>query len=73
MKVQTVNFKKKDASISFTNSLQKTGFSILKKHPIDLNLINDVYAEWNNFFSKKNKYKYLFNKKTQDGFFPFQS
>jgi len=73
MNVQTVNFKKKDASISFTNSLQKTGFSILKKHPIDLNLINDVYAEWNNFFSKKNKYKYLFNKKTQDGFFPFQS
>ena len=73
MNVQTVDFKRKDASVIFKNSLQKTGFSILKKHPIDLNLINDVYAEWNTFFSKENKNKYLFNKKTQDGFFPYQS
>jgi isopenicillin N synthase-like dioxygenase len=73
MNVQTVDFKRKDASVIFKNSLQKTGFSILKKHPIDLNLINDVYAEWNTFFSKEDKNKYLFNKKTQDGFFPYQS
>lgn len=73
MNVQTVNFMSKDASGTFTNSLQRTGFSVLKNHPIDLKLIDDVYNEWNTFFSNKIKEKYLFNKKTQDGFFPFQS
>tara|TARA_A100001015_G_scaffold320862_1_gene448860 strand:- start:476 stop:1312 length:837 start_codon:yes stop_codon:yes gene_type:complete len=73
MNVRTVDFRRKNASTVFTNSLQKTGFSVLENHPINLELIDDVYAEWNTFFSKKIKNKYLFNKKTQDGFFPFQS
>lgn len=73
MHVQTVNFKNKIAPALFTKSLQKTGFSVLKNHPINLKLINDVYEEWHNFFSNEAKNKYLFNKQTQDGFFPFQS
>ena len=55
MNVQTVNFMSKDASVTFTNSLQRTGFSVLKNHPIDLKLIDDVYNEWNTFFSNKIK------------------
>ena len=73
MNVRTVKYTEKNAPSVFTKSLHKTGFSVLKNHPIDLPLINDVYEEWSMFFSSGIKEKYLFNKDTQDGFFPFKS
>ena len=73
MDVRTVKYTEKNAPSVFTKSLHQTGFSVLKNHPIDLPLINDVYEEWSMFFSSGIKEKYLFNKDTQDGFFPFKS
>ena len=73
MNVRTVKYTEKNAPSVFTKSLHQTGFSVLKNHPIDLPLINDVYEEWSMFFSSGIKEKYLFNKDTQDGFFPFKS
>ena len=73
MNVRTVKYTEKNAPSVFTKSLHQTGFSILKNHPIDPSLISDVYEEWSMFFSNGIKEKYLFNKNTQDGFFPFKS
>jgi len=73
MYVRTVKYTEENAPSIFTQSLHQTGFSILKNHPIDPSLISDVYEEWSMFFSNGIKEKYLFNKNTQDGFFPFKS
>ena len=73
MDVITVKYTEENAPSIFTQSLHQTGFSILKNHPIDPSLISDVYEEWSMFFSNGIKEKYLFNKNTQDGFFPFKS
>tara|TARA_B110000003_G_scaffold226317_1_gene227293 strand:- start:2350 stop:3186 length:837 start_codon:yes stop_codon:yes gene_type:complete len=73
MNVRTVKYTEENAPSVFTQSLHQTGFSVLKNHPIDLSLINDVYEEWSMFFSREIKNNYLFNENTQDGFFPFKS
>ena len=73
MDVRTVKYTEENAPSVFTQSLHQTGFSVLKNHPIDLSLINDVYEEWSMFFSREIKNNYLFNENTQDGFFPFKS
>ena len=73
MDVRTVKYTEENAPSIFTQSLHQTGFSILKNHPIDPSLISDVYEEWSMFFSNGIKEKYLFNRNTQDGFFPFKS
>ncbi len=71
MDVKTVNYKKKDAPKILTSSLRRTGFAVLTDHPISISLINDAYEQWKQFFHSEVKKKYLFNKNTQDGFFPF--
>ena len=71
MNVRKVNYKQKDAPYKFTRSLKQTGFSILTNHPIKKDLIDNVYAEWKNFFNSSIKDKYLFDPIKQDGYFPF--
>ena len=70
MNVRTINYKDSNNSHEFTRSLRQTGFGILNNHPIDFNLIYDVYIEWEKFFNGKHKHKYLFDSVKQDGFFP---
>ena len=71
MNVKTVNYTDKNAPSTFTNSLHQTGFSVLTNHPINKSLIDEVYEEWDMFFSRSIKRNYLYNKSTQDGYFPF--
>ena len=70
MNVRTINYKDSNNSHEFTRSLRQTGFGVLNNHPIDFNLIYDVYKEWEKFFNGKHKQKYLFDSVKQDGFFP---
>ena len=70
MNVRTINYKDSNNSHEFTRSLRQTGFGVLNNHPIDFNLIYDVYNEWEKFFNGKHKQKYLFDSVKQDGFFP---
>lgn len=70
MEVLRVDFHAKDADKQFTKSLKNTGFAVLYNHDIDQQLIDDVYSEWTDFFFSDYKNSYLFNKETQDGFFP---
>ena len=73
MNVRKVNYGDINAPSEFTKSLKQTGFGVLSDHPIDKNLIDNVYKEWSNFFNSENKSRYLFNEVDQDGYFPFQT
>lgn len=70
MEVLKVNYTAPNAPELFTHSLKETGFGVLTHHPIDQQLIDDVYDEWVEFFASDYKNNYLFDRKTQDGFFP---
>ena len=73
MNVRKVNYGDHSAPSEFTKSLKQTGFGVLSDHPIDKNLINNVYKEWSDFFNSENKNRYLYNEVDQDGYFPFQT
>jgi isopenicillin N synthase-like dioxygenase len=70
MRVLTVDYHNKDASEVFTQSLINTGFAVVKNHPLDFNLVRDVYKEWQKFFASSEKNKYLYDPEKQDGYFP---
>lgn len=74
MNVLTVDYRHQDAPILFSKSLQQTGFAVLYNHPIDTKIILTAYEAWQDFFSTANneKEKYRYQKKSQDGYFPFR-
>ncbi|MDD3266507.1 MAG: 2OG-Fe(II) oxygenase family protein [Burkholderiales bacterium] len=67
-----VDFKSENASKEFAKSLRETGFAVIKNHPINQELMLDVFADWKNFFENEYKEDYLYNMDTQDGFFPMR-
>ena len=71
--IQSVDIRSADASHQFVKSLQYTGFAVLHHHPIDTELVNEVYDQWYDFFASESKHKFLFHKEKQDGYFPFKS
>ncbi len=71
--IQSVDLRSTDASHQFVKSLQQTGFAVLHHHPIDTELVNEVYDQWYDFFASEEKHKFLFHKEKQDGYFPFLS
>lgn len=73
MNVSQVDFSAAKASEDFAHSLQHTGFAVLKNHPIDMQMVHDVYAEWKRFFNSEAKHNYTFKAETQAGYFPFKS
>ena len=73
MQVSTVDCRADDAAQQFTTSLRDTGFAILKNHPIDSALVDQVYSDWAHFFANPHKRNFLFDPDDQDGFFPFLS
>ena len=73
MKVSKIDCRSDHAAAHFVESLRNTGFAILQYHPIDSDLVSQVYADWARFFSSEGKHEYHFNAKSQDGFFPFLS
>ncbi len=70
MAVLKVDFTAENAPELFTRSLKDTGFGVLHHHPVDQQLIDEVYKEWAEFFASDYKNNYLFSRETQDGFFP---
>jgi len=71
-KIDTINFLSSNAPEKFVDSLHSSGFAILHNHPIDYNLIKDVYNDWKIFFNNDDKHSYTFSSKTQDGYFPYK-
>lgn len=70
MKVLTVDYRSPDAAQRFTESLRTTGFGVLTHHPIPKELVQSIYDNWYRFFMSEQKQDFLFNRETQDGYFP---
>ena len=70
MNLVAVDYQAENAAELFTKSLRETGFGVLKNHPIQQSLVESIYANWQEFFNGSSKNDYLYNKDTQDGFFP---
>ena len=69
--ILTINYNDSDADRLFEKSLKNTGFAVIKDHPIDKDLIGEVYKEWENYFSSESKNDYIFDEVKQDGYFPY--
>lgn len=75
MKVLKSDLNSEKAAESFVLSLRETGFGVLENHPVDIQLLNDVYEEWRLFFnlSQEEKAKYISQEvsgKHQNGYYP---
>lgn len=75
MSILMIDYTERDADYYFTQSLANTGFAVLKNHPIPTEIIYEAYRQWEQFFLKSidEKQSFLYEKSTQDGYFPFQS
>ncbi|MGB1310158.1 MAG: 2OG-Fe(II) oxygenase family protein [Leucothrix sp.] len=73
MQVSKIDCRSDNAAARFTESLRGTGFAILQHHPIDAVLVEQVYADWQQFFANQRKHAFLFDPDDQDGFFPYRS
>jgi len=67
--VAAVSYKDPAAPALFTDSLHRTGFGVVRDHPIPQALVEEVYAEWLDFFNGDAKHAYAFDKAKHDGFF----
>ncbi len=68
--MNVIDLKLAQAPELFVQSLHETGFGILDNHPINQKLVESIYHDWLQFFNSHEKQLYLYNKDTQDGFFP---
>lgn len=73
MNVLTIDYNSPDAPEMFCKSLKETGFAVLTYHPIPVNLINQAYEKWQEFFTSDQKSSYQPVKPDQDGYFPFRT
>ena len=70
--IKIIDYQAENADKDFVDSLHNIGFAILHNHPLEINMINSVYDEWGEFFNNEEKYTYIFNSDTQDGYFPYR-
>lgn len=70
MNLVAVDYQAKDAAQLFVKSLHETGFGVLKNHPIQKQLVSSIYQNWQTFFNGDDKNDLLYDRETQDGFFP---
>ena len=70
MKLEAVDYQADNADKLFVESLRNTGFGVLKNHPIPKELVESIYAHWQAFFDSEQKNDFMYDKDTQDGFFP---
>ena len=61
IEVSLVDLHSENPSVGFVESLRKTGFAVVENHPIDMNLVNQVYSLWSDFFNSTDKHNYLFH------------
>ena len=70
MQLEAVDYQAPGAQEAFVESLRETGFVVLKNHPISQAMVTGIYQSWQTFFDSEEKNNYVYNKGTQDGFFP---
>ncbi|MEO9944460.1 2OG-Fe(II) oxygenase family protein [Paraglaciecola sp.] len=70
MELTAVDYQAPNADKLFVESLHKTGFGVLKNHPISKERVTSIYKNWQAFFNTDEKNDFLYNRETHDGFFP---
>ena len=70
MILQAIDYNSESFGKEFAESLKETGFGVIKNHPISKDKVQTIYQNWANFFNTDEKNNFIFNKDTQDGFFP---
>lgn len=70
MKLEAIDYNAANAAELFVESLRNTGFGVLKNHPIEQATVKSIYQNWQDFFNSEEKDHFLFERDTQDGFFP---
>jgi len=73
MDVLRVSYGASDTGGRLVSSLEQTGFAVLSDHPISSDLVRETYAEWERFFTDSSKHEYMFDSRSQDGYFPFRT
>ncbi len=69
LSVAAVDYRAADAPARFTDSLRRTGFGVVRNHPIPRDLLETLYAEWLAFFASDAKHAYAASREQYDGFF----
>lgn len=69
----TLDYQSADAPQQFAQSLQQSGFAVLRHSPIADPLVERTYQDWQAFFTSEEKAQYTFDPKIQAGYFPFQT
>ncbi|MER2492064.1 isopenicillin N synthase family dioxygenase [Catenovulum sediminis] len=66
---EAIDFKAKDAAQAFVSSLKETGFAVLKNHPLNKTLVDNLYQAWLDFYRSAEKYQFAYTQDKQDGYF----
>lgn len=69
----TLDYQSADVPQQLAQSLQQSGFAVLRHSPISDSLVEGTYQDWQTFFNHKEKTQYTFDPKIQAGYFPFQT
>lgn len=64
------DYQSTDAPSQIAQSLQQSGFAVLRHSPIDPTLVERTYQDWWAFFASNQKVDYTFDPKLQAGYFP---
>lgn len=67
--VAAVSYADPAAPALFADSLRRTGFGVIRDHPIPQALVEEIYAEWLGFFDGDAKHAYASSREKHDGFF----
>ncbi len=70
MTPDVVDFTAPDAPARFTESLRTTGFAVVTNHPLPWDLVQSLYAEWEQFFTSGDADRYTVGPDNQEGYFP---
>ncbi|MAQ73800.1 MAG: oxidoreductase, partial [Candidatus Marinimicrobia bacterium] len=49
--ILSIKYTDFDADKQFEHSLKHSGFAVINDHPIESDLIDEVYEDWKNYFS----------------------
>ena len=60
--ILTIKYTDHDADKHFEHSIKHSGFAVINDHPIESDLIDEVYEDWTNYFSNEDKIKYVLSK-----------
>lgn len=69
MHIAKIDYNDKQAPEKFITSLKESGFAILTNHPLDWQMIQNIYQEWLNFFQSDDKYQYQVKPEQKGGLF----